>query len=92
MRSYGQLICDVTAETLSQQPLHQSFSAHALMENISLQVMLKVVFGLHSGERYEQLRNLLPKLLDLLASLVISTPSKAENYQFDRIVRLLNFS
>ncbi|MGK7914647.1 MAG: cytochrome P450, partial [Prochloraceae cyanobacterium] len=70
---YGQLICDVTAETVSQQPLHQSFSAHALMENISLKVMLKVVFGLHSGERYEQLRHLLPKLLDLLASPVIST-------------------
>lgn len=73
MRTYGQLICDVTEETLRQQPLNKSFSAHVMMEDISLQVMLKVVFGLYSGERYEQLRNLLPKLLDLLASPVIST-------------------
>lgn len=73
MRSYGQLICDLTAQTLSQQPLHKPFSAYGMMKNISLQVMLKVVFGLCSGERYQQLKHLLPLMLDIFASPLFST-------------------
>lgn len=73
MCSYGQLICDLTEQTLSQQPLDKPFAAHAMMQDISLQVMLKVVFGLYSGERYQQLKHLLPLMLDLLASPLIST-------------------
>lgn len=68
MQSYGQQICDLTEKTLSEIPLGQTFSTHALMEDISLQVMLKVVFGIDSGETYDKLRQLLPLNLKLLTS------------------------
>ncbi|KST63730.1 cytochrome P450 [Mastigocoleus testarum] len=73
MRCYGQMICDLTEEILSQQPLGQIFSAHTMMKEISLEVMLKVVFGLYSGERYEKLKHLIPSMLNLLASPLLST-------------------
>ena len=68
MQSYGQQICDLTEKILSEMPLEQTFSSHELMEDISLQVMLKVVFGIDSGETYDKLRQLLPLNLELLTS------------------------
>lgn len=68
MRSYGQLICHLTEQIWSQLPFSQPFSAHTVMHEISMQVMLQVVFGLYSGERYQQLRHLLLLIIDVFAS------------------------
>ncbi|MEH2283866.1 MAG: cytochrome P450 [Nostoc sp.] len=59
MRSYGQLIFDLTEQVMSQLPLNQPFTARAVGQEISLQVMLQVVFGLYEGERYQQLKDLI---------------------------------
>ncbi len=74
MRTYGEMICNLTREVMSRQVLNETFSAHAMMKEISLEVMLKVVFGLSSGERYEKLKHLLPLLLKLLASPLVFFP------------------
>lgn len=74
MRTYGEMIGNLTKEVMSRQPLNETFSAHAMMKEISLEVMLKVVFGLYSGKRYERLKHLLPLMLKLLASPLVFFP------------------
>ncbi len=59
MRSYGQLVCEITNKAIAKLPLNQTASARAVMEEISLQVILKAVFGLDEGERCQQLQQLL---------------------------------
>ncbi|VEP11900.1 putative cytochrome P450 110 [Hyella patelloides LEGE 07179] len=59
MRSYGQLVCEITDNAITKIPLKQTASARAVMEEISLQVILKAVFGLYEGERCQQLQQLL---------------------------------
>lgn len=74
MRNYGEMICNLTKEVMSRQALNETFSAHAMMKEISLEVMLKVVFGLYSGKRYERLKHLLPLMLKLLVSPLVFFP------------------
>ncbi|NJL61217.1 MAG: cytochrome P450 [Methylacidiphilales bacterium] len=74
MRIYGELMCGLTEEVLSQLPQGKPFSAHAAMQEISLQVILKAVLGLSGGERCKKLKNLLPQmLLSLFHSSLTST-------------------
>lgn len=59
MRSYGQLVCEITDKAIAKLALNQTASARAVMEEISLQVILKAVFGLDEEERCQQLKQLL---------------------------------
>ncbi len=68
MRSYGDLIRNITEKVISQLPQEQPFSARSAMQEISLQVILQVVFGLYEGERYQQLKHLLAEMLELFRS------------------------
>lgn len=68
MRSYGDLIRQLTETVLSQVPLKQPFLPRTVMQDISLQVMLQTVFGLYEGERYQKLKHLLGLLTSLFES------------------------
>lgn len=68
MRAYGQLITNLTEKVFSQIPTNQPFSARTSMQEISLQVILQVVFGLYEGERCQKLKRLLTVMLDLFES------------------------
>ncbi|MGL5877353.1 MAG: cytochrome P450, partial [Xenococcaceae cyanobacterium] len=49
------------------------FSVRSTMQEISLQVILNVVFGLHSGNRYQQLQTVLSEMLETIGSPLSST-------------------
>ncbi len=68
MRAYSQLICEITEQVSGQWQLNQPFSARSSMQEISLRVILRAVFGLSEGERFQQLRMLLATLLDVTGS------------------------
>ena len=68
MRAYGQLISDITEQVISQWELGKPFSVRASMQAISLRVILGAVFGLHEGQRYQQLEELLTSMLDVMSS------------------------
>ncbi len=68
MRTYGQLICNITEKVFSQLPTDKPFSARTAMQDISLQVILQAVFGLYEGERCQQLKRLLASMADLFRS------------------------
>ena len=68
LRTYSQLICQVTEQVFSQLPENQAFRLRPPLQEITLRVILKAVFGLNEGPRYEQLRHLLSELLETFGS------------------------
>lgn len=68
MRAYGQLICQITEKVISQWQPGQPFTVRPSMQKISLEVILRAVFGLDEGERYQQLKQRLGFLIDLTAT------------------------
>jgi cytochrome P450 len=63
MRSYGELIRDITEQVMNQYQPGQPFVARDPMQTISLRVILRAVFGLTEGPRYQKLEKLLGALL-----------------------------
>ena len=68
LKSYAQLICQVTKTVMGQLNPDMPFDARTVMEDITLEVILNAVFGLSKGERYEKLKLLLLEELDLTNS------------------------
>ncbi|MEH2418915.1 cytochrome P450 [Nostoc sp.] len=64
MLAYGQLTRDITEQVISQWQVGESFSVLPSMQAISLEVILKAVFGLADGPRYEKLKEVLLKILN----------------------------
>lgn len=73
MRNYGELIRNITEKTFSNLPQNQLFLARTAMQEISLQVILEAVFGLHEGERCQQLKRGLTAISDLFSSPLTSS-------------------
>jgi cytochrome P450 len=68
MQAYGQQICDLTEKVMSQYETGELFVTYPTIESITLQASLEVVLGLHQGERYEKLRQMLPAILKHMRS------------------------
>ncbi len=68
MHVYGELICNLSDKIFSQLPLNQPFLARDIAQDISLELILQIVLGLHEGERFEKLKHLLPLMLGLFRS------------------------
>lgn len=68
MQAYGKLICDISQEAFDQLDLNQSFTARKICQDISLQVILEVVYGLKDTPRSQKLRQLIAKMADVFRS------------------------
>ena len=68
MKAYGNTICEITEQVINQWKIGQVFSARQAMQEISLRVILRTIFGLDEGERYYQLRELMGVLIDSIGS------------------------
>ena len=68
MRSYGELIRQVTEQVASQWSVGQSFSVLPITQEITLQVIMRAVFGLDSGEIFDELKPLLKAYAGATAS------------------------
>lgn len=67
--TYGQLICEITQQTISDWDLGRSISIRDYTSDIALQVILQVVLGLDSSRpRYHQLRTLIQPFLESVNS------------------------
>ena len=64
MQAYGQLILDITEQVTSQWTIDQPFSMRSSTQRISFQVILKAVFGLEDGPRYQEIDRLLASRFD----------------------------
>lgn len=68
MRAYAGVIRQITHQTTEPWTVGTTFAVRPLMQSISLQVILKAVFGLESGDRYRQLQQTLGEMLDGFSS------------------------
>lgn len=73
LHSQGHLICQLTQKRMIDWSVGDAIAVRAEMSEISLQVILQVVFGLVPGVRYEQLKQLLAELLEAITSPLYST-------------------
>jgi cytochrome P450 family 135 len=93
MRSYEEAIRDITERTVAQWPLNRSFELHPQMQDITLDVIIRAVFGVEQGERLDELRRRIVRLLHLLVSsrrlplLVAAGPKRVERWRKFRAVR-----
>jgi len=64
MKAYGENICQITQNVTQQWALGKVISLQQEMSNITLQIILQVVFGISPGSRYDKIQELLSSLLD----------------------------
>ena len=76
MRAYGDLIGELTTTAFDAVPLNQPFEARIVTQDISLNIILKAVFGLSEsdadggvgGDRFQNLKRLMTQVADLFQS------------------------
>ncbi|MBF2065470.1 MAG: cytochrome P450 [Calothrix sp. C42_A2020_038] len=64
MKSYGKIICEITNNVTKDWRPGKVVSMQHIMPEITLQIILQVVFGISPGQRYQKLKQLLSTLLD----------------------------
>jgi cytochrome P450 family 135 len=66
MQRYGTLMRAIAATEIERWPSGEPYRLRPRMQAITLEIILRAVFGLEQGERLEELRRELRRLLDLL--------------------------
>ena len=70
MRSYSQIISDITEKVISQYQIGQPFNIRSAAQAITLRVIMQAVFGLDEGPRAEKLQHFLGEMLDKSSSVL----------------------
>ena len=68
MRSYEAAVDEIVGAEIDSWPLDREFPIHSRMQAVTLEVILRVVFGVSSGPRLERLRGMLATVLQETAS------------------------
>ena len=68
MRAYGQLIGDITHQIIARWKHTESILVRSCMQELTLRVILRAVFGLKEGIRFQKLKTLLVKGLNSASS------------------------
>jgi cytochrome P450 family 135 len=68
MRSYEPAVTEIVDAEIDSWPLGEEFAIHPRMQAVTLEVILRVVFGVAEGPRLERLRVVLTKVLEETAS------------------------
>ncbi|HEY8039481.1 MAG TPA: cytochrome P450 [Polyangiaceae bacterium] len=74
MHAYGRAMIDMTHESIDRWPLGTRFAVHTPMQSITLQVILRTVFGLEEGPRFTELADLLRRTLDVGSHPILLMP------------------
>ncbi len=68
MRSYEAVISEAIGAEIDSWPLQREFPIHTRMQAVTLEVVLRAVFGVSEGPRLERLRGMLSSVLQETAS------------------------
>jgi cytochrome P450 len=68
MRSYQPIVDEIVAAEIDSWPLGEEFPIHSRMQAVTLEVILRVVFGVSTGPRLERLRGMLTTVLQQTAA------------------------
>ncbi|MBE9046395.1 cytochrome P450 [Pleurocapsales cyanobacterium LEGE 10410] len=65
LQKYGDRIVEITNKACDRLEVNKPFRVRQLMQEITMRVILSVVFGIDSGTRRDRLREILTSLLDV---------------------------
>jgi len=68
MRSYEPLVEEIVDAEIDSWPLVEEFAIHPRMQAMTLEIILRVVFGVSEGPRLQELRGMLTRVLEETAS------------------------
>ncbi len=68
LQAFSQTIQQVAQTVVAKWPANSTLDVRSAMQKMTMQVILQVVFGLHEGDRYEQLERLLSIRLNMTNS------------------------
>lgn len=68
MRSYESMMQEIINAEVDSWPLHQEFPIHSRMQAVTLEIILRAVFGVSEGPRLDRLRGMLATVLQETAS------------------------
>jgi cytochrome P450 len=75
MQAYGQTMIDMAHHSVDGWPVGEAFPVHRPLQSITLQVILRTVFGIDEGPRFTELAQLLTTALDLMAQPLLLFPA-----------------
>ena len=87
MRAYGAAMRDATMREIAQWPVGRAFAVHGSMQTITLDVIMRTIFGVGDGPRLATLRDALVRWTTLgtsrlgTALLLLTPPEYAERVQ-----------
>jgi cytochrome P450 family 135 len=64
VRRYRELVGEIAAREIDHWPRDRAFALRPRMQTITLEVILRAVFGIREAERLDRLRTLIPRMLD----------------------------
>jgi cytochrome P450 len=64
MQAYGDVMRDLTHQMIDRWPIGKSFSFQKEMQTLTLEIIIRTVFGVDEGERLTELRDLLAKVIE----------------------------
>jgi cytochrome P450 len=93
MQRYGALMEQITEEEVARWPRGEAFALHPHMQAVTLEIIMRAVFGLAEGERLERLRDGLRGLLDRLSNvaalILINVIGPERTKRVNRVVDLM---
>ena len=72
MRLYAQVMAEATAREVDQWPLGEEIELRPRMQAITLEVILRAVFGVRDGERMDLFRERIPKVAEATSVYTLS--------------------
>lgn len=76
MFAYAQLMAEIATAAADRMPIGEPFALHPIMQSITLEVIMRAVFGLEQGARMDELRGLLVELLEPPPAIMVFLPVK----------------
>jgi cytochrome P450 len=64
MQAYGLAMADLAHDSIDRWPIGASFAVHRPMQAVTMQVIVRTVFGIAEGPRFSELADLLTRTLD----------------------------
>jgi cytochrome P450 len=100
MKAYGEVMTEIAAEEIERWPTDRPVRMRPRMQAMTLEIILRAVFGVDEGERLNRLRDQLRRTLNLLSHprraifMVMLGPKRLRRFppfrrQMERIDRLL---
>jgi cytochrome P450 len=92
MHAYGSTMLEMAHDSIDRLPVGATFSLQRAMQGVTLQVILRTVFGLEQGPRFTDLADVLTQMLDAGAQPILFLPQTHRDFgrysPWGRFVRL----